>query len=917
MPTARYWRILCRVAAGENQVGIQEVEMRATVGGADQTDSANAIQSTGSGDNAFDNTASSSWTVSNINAGDEEWVGQDFGSATTVEEIETVSVLSSAFSPDQITIQYSDNAVTWTDAGQYAVDWGAGETNTYAVDDTGGGGGGGDTAAFRVQHVPDDFVGASGGTRALTPVSSLSSAVGLLNNSRYVGAGDPSSAGNQNVNNSSLLVKMTDVDELTIGREATATGDQAFSASVWEYIGAAGGANEFIVRDRREITLNSADTTSFTPSGIGSADKLVSFITGIHSNLTGNSNYDHQTATTQIDRTTGEITVHARGAQGTATVHVVTVEFTGSNWTVHYGSQVSTSDSFTMTMSGSVADWSKAWIISQFSKNGGGNTAIADVTWTAEPGTGLNEVNFAHNASHDGSAGQRYTAFALENPDMTVTRFVSADSREGNVDTNITSAGLTDLEQALIDVSVHTSGGGRAHLRGVRSAHFADLTTAQHYCHRAGNNLRVALQIIDLPRDAADQGDIQASASITATSSAAVTAAKRAAASVNVGAQSSMSAVAKVIRRASASIAASSTATVVGSLVRAAAVSIAAQSALAADASAVLTAQSATAAQGAVAVVPSVTRRASTSFAATSSIDAAAFATRRAAVAVAGTSTLTAVGTVTSVNTASASIEAQSSMSATASATKAASALMSAASNMSVVATVSGAATASARVDAVSNLSAVATVTRRASANVTAVSSLQSQAARFVQASASIAAVSRMEAVSTGGGARNVSISATSSLSASSAAILRASASVSGASSLSANGALVAHATAQASSVAVLSVGEPGIVKSASATMVGTSTLQATPILIRVASVSIAAQSSVTVTAEVQSEPPLIEPTEALAGRPAAIPALTAQPSPRLTITALPADDVHLLASPAVAVALVAAPAHADLVGQP
>lgn len=362
------------------------------------------------------------------------------------------------------------------------------------------------TPAFNVQHLTPTDIGTSGGTLSPTAVSSLSSAIALNINSRYIGAGPDGSATALNVDDASLGVRLTATNTVTIDRESAASGTNRASVAVWEYIGASGGDNEFIVRDRRTITLSSSNSSSFTPSGISDAAAVIPIITGIRHDNTGTS-HGYLTAACTINRSTGEVTAYGRGGTGTAVIEITTVEFPGANWTVHYGATTNSGDTGTITLNASVSDWANSWIIHQFWKGSAPtNHAISDVTPTYVPGSSANQVDWAFHGDHDGETDQLHVAYVLENASMEVTRFTSSDSSAGNVNIDITSAGLTDVAEALVWVSASTSGTGTVHLRGTRNAQITSTTQAQHYAHRSGNTVDVRLQVIKLPQDAASSG---------------------------------------------------------------------------------------------------------------------------------------------------------------------------------------------------------------------------------------------------------------------------------------------------------------------------------------------------------------------------------------------------------------------------
>jgi hypothetical protein len=145
-PTARYWRILVLTNQGAGTpiaVSAENIEMRATAGGSDITGSeTNAISSSelsGSfiDDNAFDGNSASFWVSSNSTGYGSHWIGYDFGSDVTVNEI-VLSKRPDGFGVGEgfisCNVQYSSDLSTWTTAWSfYAIpNWAAGvDTRTF------------------------------------------------------------------------------------------------------------------------------------------------------------------------------------------------------------------------------------------------------------------------------------------------------------------------------------------------------------------------------------------------------------------------------------------------------------------------------------------------------------------------------------------------------------------------------------------------------------------------------------------------------------------------------------------------------------------------------------------------------------------------------------------------------------------
>lgn len=139
--SARYWRILItetRTTSGTLFASIAEIEMRATVGGADQTGSGTAYassQTVNTAAMAFDNNPATRW-ASGASEAPPQWIAYDFGASITVAEIAIRAPDSTdpaARAPRSFVVQYSSNNTDWDDAATFTNEpaWDVGEIRSY------------------------------------------------------------------------------------------------------------------------------------------------------------------------------------------------------------------------------------------------------------------------------------------------------------------------------------------------------------------------------------------------------------------------------------------------------------------------------------------------------------------------------------------------------------------------------------------------------------------------------------------------------------------------------------------------------------------------------------------------------------------------------------------------------------------
>jgi len=364
---------------------------------------------------------------------------------------------------------------------------------------------------FNVQHLQDDVANTGGTNTGFTAVSSLNNAVALANNNRKVSAGPNGNGGNMEGDDLAGARVLTATGTLTYYRQSGSIGSNTrFNSSIWEYIGPGGGNNEFIVRGRYAVTLNgTTNSTTQALTGITNAADCIPFVTGIMNNST-TDDADSGTAIAYLENTTTLRVL--KGSNGNnVTVYVTVVEFTGSNWTVLHGDSGSVSgDTGTITLrNGSdgtgtatnVSAWSDAIIFGHHIGDTGAsgtNDAISDNWPVMDPGSNNQTVDWTFDGQHDSAGTNRQFVHVLTNTGLTVTRYQNTSSAQYESTIDITSAGLTSTNEALIIGSSRSSGGGTAYGRGWRNYYFNSTTQAAHWSHRSGNTMAHEIQIVDL-----------------------------------------------------------------------------------------------------------------------------------------------------------------------------------------------------------------------------------------------------------------------------------------------------------------------------------------------------------------------------------------------------------------------------------
>lgn len=114
MAAHRYWRLHATSGNGDPNMGVAEIEMRTSLGGADVTGTGTAAASSGTAANAFDNSNSTVWTTTS--GAYPHWISYDFGAGNDKDIVEVAinTRTQIRFSPIDWTLQWSDDNAAWT-----------------------------------------------------------------------------------------------------------------------------------------------------------------------------------------------------------------------------------------------------------------------------------------------------------------------------------------------------------------------------------------------------------------------------------------------------------------------------------------------------------------------------------------------------------------------------------------------------------------------------------------------------------------------------------------------------------------------------------------------------------------------------------------------------------------------------------
>jgi len=335
-----------------------------------------------------------------------------------------------------------------------------------------------------------------------------------ITNVQYASAGpDAGAAADRNNEDLGVRARLTDTDEITFTRLASGLDEDVRVAwEVWEYIGAPGRVNEFIVRLDTEVTTTDANPVDTNIPGFDVLGNLVPFITGVTNDRNDNRDWDDATHTAEIIDPGGglaDVRIDRDGAANTSIVGVIVVEFTGTNWII----QNNIAHNFASTNVETepitaVNSWNEAFISSTYHARNGEDEReeLAANVWPG-PTTGL--VNFDLSTVDNIGPQYRVVAHIIENSGMVVQHLDS--NTGGQVDFPAGGGGAQTVTRIITPVdemsetglisTAYNTGGDRRYPRPFWNYNLIADDTVEFFRGRsAGGSTEWTLDVIEFPR---------------------------------------------------------------------------------------------------------------------------------------------------------------------------------------------------------------------------------------------------------------------------------------------------------------------------------------------------------------------------------------------------------------------------------
>jgi len=354
-------------------------------------------------------------------------------------------------------------------------------------------------------------------TRNIDPVISFGNdgnAFVRITNVQYTSAvPDAGTTSVRNDDDIGARAQLTDLDEITFTRLASAIDEDVRVAwEVWEYVGAAGDNNEFIVRLDTEVTTPDDTPVNTNIPSFDDRNNLVPFLTGV-TNTGSTTNWDNAVHTAEITDPGGglaDVTLDRDGPSATSVVGVVVVEFTGIHWKIQNNIVHTFLTSSIETESISpVNSWDEAFITSSFHSPDGQTERdeIAAIIW---PSPNDDEINFDLDVSVGGLGTGQYIAIAhvVENHEMTIQHIDTVTggapnlpAGPGGAHTVISTVNQVNAmsETGLISTILNLNGGGTYPRPFFNYQLIADDTVEFFRGRSASGGSEAALQVIQFP----------------------------------------------------------------------------------------------------------------------------------------------------------------------------------------------------------------------------------------------------------------------------------------------------------------------------------------------------------------------------------------------------------------------------------
>jgi hypothetical protein len=278
----------------------------------------------------------------------------------------------------------------------------------------------------------------------------------------------------------------------------------AIEWEIIEYIGPAGGPNEFIVRDQNHIISSSnVRATGMTLNNITNPNKVVPFITGQVHNSTTASTVDRGLFTGAF---TNFVPLFTRGdGTGDTNISYAIVEFTGKNWEISRAENASYATSSRWEVDKLLQvlnDVNQAFLHVQIDTNSGTNDESGHIAYLSDANALTSKV--VSGASVPGFAKIHTVAWVIENTQtdgnrMNVWRYAGTQSTTTTKEWTTTITAVRDANRSSIFGTASSEGTTATPPSGNISFTFDNSTTVRLWRSDANNTNNYFIEVVEWP----------------------------------------------------------------------------------------------------------------------------------------------------------------------------------------------------------------------------------------------------------------------------------------------------------------------------------------------------------------------------------------------------------------------------------
>ncbi len=324
-----------------------------------------------------------------------------------------------------------------------------------------------------------------------------------LTNTNNTGSGLSANTTNAANDDIGITIELITPDTIRIMREPTGVNlDCVYQIEIIEYIGAAGGANEFIVRGRGNISLAASSTTGTAIiAGIINVNNCVPILAGQRSSrlIQDWRDGNHRLTLTS----SSEIQAERLLANAASVCSFTVVEYTGSSWEIgHFKGSVAAVGTYSNTLYveavtqstvKNIINWNNCFI--EKSQTSGAASGLSSQAIVFKKG--INTTTFSSVTSTDANIlNMKIAAHAIYNPNINVQHLSVADPGVDNI-FNVTITAVASLAKTSVVGSMASTGTGVAYSRYQRGLSLLNTTTVEFRGARTGNLLITELQVIE------------------------------------------------------------------------------------------------------------------------------------------------------------------------------------------------------------------------------------------------------------------------------------------------------------------------------------------------------------------------------------------------------------------------------------